>query len=110
MNTDIDIMLNEIFPDDKELMTATKVRLEELINHLLNNDFEKLINILYRIDVREEKLKVLLKENADKNASSIIADLVIERQIQKIKSRQQFSQRKNDDDADENERWCLSPQ
>ena len=83
MNTDIDIMLNEIFPDDKELMTATKVRLEELINHLLNNDFEKLINILYRIDVREEKLKVLLKENADKNASSIIADLVIERQIQK---------------------------
>jgi hypothetical protein len=105
MDTDIDIILNELSPGNKELMTHARARLEELINHLLNNDFEKLINILYRIDVSESKLKKLLKENPGINASSIIAGMIIERQLQKIRSRGQFTQPKNHDDKDENEKW-----
>ena len=73
------------------------------INELIQNDFQKLISILYRLDVSEEKLKHLLKENTQNDAGLIITDLIIERQIQKIKSRQQFRQR--DNDMDENEKW-----
>jgi hypothetical protein len=73
------------------------------INELLNTDFQKLVSILYRMDVSEAKLKLLLKDNPGSDAGIIIADLMIERQIQKIKSRQQFRQR--DNDIDENEKW-----
>ena len=61
------------------------------------------MGILYRIDVNERKLKYLLQENVGEDAAFIIADLIIERQIEKIKSRQQFSRR--DDNISEEEKW-----
>jgi hypothetical protein len=73
------------------------------INELLNTDFQKLVSILYRMDVSENKLRQLLSENEGRDAGPIIADLMIERQSQKIKSREQFRQR--DNDIDENEKW-----
>ena len=66
-----------------------KEQLSVHLNYLIQHDFQKLVSILYRIDVSEAKLKYLLKENTDKDASPIIADLIIERQLQKIKSRQE---------------------
>jgi len=78
-----------------------KEKLSYHINQLIQTDFQKLVSILYRIDVSEAKLKYLLKENADKDASVIIADLIIERQLQKIKSRQEFSNRDNNMSNDE---------
>lgn len=77
--------------------------LAEKINELLNTDFQKLVSILYRMDVSEAKLKLLLQNNPGSDAGIIIADLMIERQTEKIKSRQQFRQR--DNDIDENEKW-----
>lgn len=73
------------------------------INELLTNDFQKLIAILYRMDVSEEKLKKLLSENPTVDAGVIIADLMIERQIKKIKYREQFTQQ--DETINENEKW-----
>jgi len=83
--------------------TADQKKLADKINELIQNDFQKLIAILYRLDVNEEKLKHLLRDNTGSDAGTIIADLIIERQIQKIKSRQQF--RRRDNDIDENEKW-----
>jgi len=73
------------------------------INNLIETDFEKLVSILYRIDVNEYKLKNMLLENNGEDASKIIADLIIERQMQKIKSRQQYSKR--DDNMSDDEKW-----
>ena len=73
------------------------------INELIQSDFQQLILVLYRVDVNEDKLKDLLKENSEENAAIIIADLLIERQSQKIISRQQFNKR--DNEIDENEKW-----
>ena len=73
------------------------------INELIQSDFQQLILVLYRVDVNEDKLKYLLKENSEENAAIIIADLLIERQYQKIISRQQFNKR--DNEIDENEKW-----
>ena len=95
--TQLDITLGgNDFVADKKLLAGR-------INELIQNDFQKLISILYRLDINEEKLKHLLKENTQSDAGLIITDLIIERQIQKIKSRQQF--RRRDNDMDENERW-----
>lgn len=107
-------MENEILVQqvNKELalMLPEKISYEELysklsahLNELIKTDFEKLISLLYRIDISEAKIKSLLKEHQQANAGDIIATLIIERQQQKIKSRELFSKR--DDDFNEEEKW-----
>ena len=80
-----------------------KEKLSQHINYLIQSDFQKLVAALYRVDVNEKKLKRLLKEHPDSEAGKIIADLIIERQLQKIKSRQQFNQR--DTNINEGDMW-----
>ena len=95
---------------DFEIGLAEKISAEEIrgsladyINHLIIHDFNKLVSLLYRVDVNEAKLKHLLKENPGSDAGNIIADMVIERQLQKLKSRQQFRQR--DKSIDDEDNW-----
>jgi len=71
------------------------------VNSLIQNDFQKLITVLYRVDVSEFKLKQLLQENRGEDAGKIIGGMIIERQIQKIKTRQQFSSGGNDFSSEE---------
>ena len=79
-----------------------KERLSSHINFLIQSDFQKLASILYRVDVSESKLKNLLKENQGFDAANIITDLIIERELQKIRSRQEY---RNDENISEDERW-----
>lgn len=79
------------------------VQLSAYINMLIKDNFDKLITYLYRIDVNEQKLKLLLQQSPNEDAGNIIATLIIERQQQKIKTREQFSQQSND--LDEEEKW-----
>jgi hypothetical protein len=78
-------------------------QLAEYINGLIKNDFEKLVSYLYRIDVNEQKLKTLLQQHPTEDAGNLVASLIIERQLQKIKTRELFSQR--DDNVAEEEKW-----
>lgn len=78
-------------------------QLVEQINTLIKDDFEKLVQLLYRIDVSEQKLKMLLQTNPNEDAAKLIASLIIERQIQKIELRKKM---KEEGDAETNEeRW-----
>jgi hypothetical protein len=72
------------------------------INHLINHDFEKLVYYLYRIDVDENKMRTLLEQKEGEGAPQLIADLIIERQLQKIKSRKET---KDKNDIPDDERW-----
>lgn len=65
--------------------------LAERINHLVANDFTGLVNILYRIDVSEKKVKQVLKDQPDRDAGSLIAGLIMERMLEKYKNRENFS-------------------
>lgn len=76
--------------------------LSDKINELISKDFSKLISILYRIDVSEPKLKKLLKENPNTDAGLLITDLMIERQAEKIRSRQE---NKPDENISDDEKW-----
>ncbi|MFT3682644.1 MAG: hypothetical protein QM791_20475 [Ferruginibacter sp.] len=78
-------------------------KLSSHINLLIEKNFEQLISLLYRIDVSEARIKTLLQHNTDKNSGDIIAALIIDRQLQKIKTREQFSKR--DDNISDEEKW-----
>ena len=77
--------------------------LAEKVNTMIRDDFEALVQLLYRIDVNETKLRELLAA-ADGPAGKIIARLIMERQWQKIETRRQYSAGKGDGETDE-ERW-----
>jgi hypothetical protein len=72
------------------------------INYLINHDFEKLVYYLYRIDVNETKMRNLLDQREGEGAAGLIADLIIERQLQKIKSRVESNTRQHIPD---DEKW-----
>jgi hypothetical protein len=90
----------------QQLTALEKLEMKEqlicYINHLLLYDFNKLVQILYRVDVDEKKLKALLQENKETDAAVIIADLLLQRQEEKIKAKQEF---KPDDDSPDEEKW-----
>lgn len=78
-------------------------KLAEYINLLINTDFNKLIYILYRLDISEKKLKQLLAGEQQTDAGGLIANMIIERQLQKILSRKQY--RMQDDGIADEEKW-----
>ncbi len=79
-----------------------KEKLAAHINHLINYDFEKLVYYLYRIDVNEHKMKALL-QSPHENAGELIAQLIIDRQLEKQKTKELFRNKKNE--TDEEEKW-----
>jgi hypothetical protein len=84
-------------------MQELKENLAVYINKLIADDFNKLVNLLYRIDVSESLLKTTLKQNPEADAGMIIASLVIERQLQKLSSRKSYSS--NRKDINEEDKW-----
>jgi len=89
-----------------ELEKIASLQLDDLIlylNELIAKDFSKLVHLLYAVDVPEKKLKTLLAEHPNEDAGKLIALLILERQEQKRKSREQFKQAPQD--IPEDEKW-----
>ncbi len=83
----------EVFENFKEDDLESQISI--FINELIDNDFNRLIHLIYRIDISEEKLKLALqKEDKSQSSGKTIAKLIVERQLQKLKFRQQFSKKK----------------
>jgi hypothetical protein len=102
MKNDIVHIVNQSF--DLETTESNFVQyLTERINYLIVNDFNKLIYILYRTDINEVKLNKLLAENKKEDAGKIIAALFIQRQLEKIKSREE--NKMNTTNFEEEESW-----
>lgn len=84
---------------EEEMFLAFRALLIQRIEELIQRDFEKLKWILYRIDVSEKKLSEALK-NSEGDAATIIADMIIKRQMEKAESRKIFGEPTNDWDFD----------
>ena len=80
----------------------SKTQLIDAINWLIIHDFEKLVFILYRIDVSEAKIKTLLNKENTNFAAPVIADAILERLAEKKASREKYKQ---DSPANEEEKW-----
>ena len=61
------------------------------INDCIQHDFNKLVQLLYRIDVSEEKLKSILQLNPNEDAAKLIAAVIIERLAATKAARASFS-------------------
>ncbi len=64
--------------------------IEELVTELVNHDFERLLLMLYRLDVNEQKVKQAIDTAGPNNASRNIAELVLAREKEKAVSREQY--------------------
>jgi len=87
-----DIDADESLVAHDVLMKIRAVLLERII-YLLNVNPEKLMAILYRIDVREAVVNEIFATAIPPDVPELIADLVIERQLLKARTRAEHSQR-----------------
>lgn len=92
--------LGIVLKDDKLLLG--KQMLVNRVNELIVHDFERLISLLYRLDIPEKKISGLLAEHTQEDAAVLITDLMIDREMQKIKSRQES---RRDDNIAEEDKW-----
>ncbi len=77
------------------LSSSTIPSLDELvkeltraIQYLIDKDFEKLMHILYRIDVSENKVKKAF--GLEQDVAEQIAKLIVEREQQKVITREKY--------------------
>lgn len=75
---------------DFKTLEEFKTYLTNRLAFLLDNKYDTLINILYRIDVSEEKLSELFAEQNRDYIPTALANLIIERSLQKVRFRQKY--------------------
>lgn len=105
MNTELVTGINHSLEIDLPATVSQRELRKQLaahINYLINHNFEKLVYYLYRIDVNENKMRHLLEQKQGENAAALIADLIIERQMQKIQSRKAT---KDNNDIPDDDKW-----
>ncbi len=98
-----DKIMNLTLSLQSDSLNEVREKLVILINALINKDFQALIQLLYRIDVNEKKIRLYLNQKPNEDSANILADMIIERQLQKIESRKKYKS-KNENDIDE-EKW-----
>lgn len=100
----VDTILGLAKENDEALVHAPEWwrQLVDAVHDLLANDFNALVQILYRLDVDENKIRASLAGNAGTDAAELIAGLLLERQIQKLEYRKSA---KGDLDGGGEERW-----
>ena len=80
--------------NDFERLEEFRKYLTKKMRDLLDNNYNLLINTLYRIDVSEKKLSELFSEKNKESIPGKLADLIIERQIEKINFRKKYREGK----------------
>ena len=85
-----------------ERFQAWRRELEQKINHLINTDFDTLVQLLYRIDIDEKKLRAFLGQPEKKDAAIIISDMIMDRLQQKQASRRRY---RSDDNIPPEDKW-----
>lgn len=87
---------------DSLTMQELEALLAEIVNGWIRSDFTRLVQFLYRIDISESRLRLLLEENTEEDTGQLLARLILERLWQKIETRRQY---KPGDTTSEEERW-----
>lgn len=91
-----DLALTKIISKDFELPDQlAEPQLREMLikafEYLVEDDFSKLLQILYRADVDQDKLKFALENTENSTSAAVIADAYIARQKAKIETWKKYS-------------------
>lgn len=95
------IVLNELLQKDLHLdedealisgdesvdLNTLHKKLSILVAYLMEKDMHRLLNAMYRLDVSEIKFHEAMQSMSREEAALRIADLIIEREMQKVKTR-----------------------
>lgn len=84
-----DISQSEFEVDNVDYTLFLK-NLTRIINYLLEKDFQRLLNGLYRIDVSEKKVNEVLNQSAPDSIAKEISILILERELQKVETRLKY--------------------
>lgn len=88
---ELDVPESMLTPADND---AAHRALSEMIAFLIDHRFEKLLWILYRIDVDEAQAKKLLAQHLPEEAPGLLATLILQREEKKQAVREQFNQKR----------------
>ena len=77
---------------EHEVLAHIRAVLVERIIYLLNANPEKLMTILYRIDVSERNVNEIFSKSIPPDVPELIADVIIERQLAKARTRAEATQ------------------
>jgi hypothetical protein len=73
-------------------LEALHYKLAHIVLQLLRSDFNRLLHILYRIDVEEHKVKEAMIAEEPEIIAERISRLIIKRELQKAEIRFRYSQ------------------
>ncbi len=107
VDSNIIVSLNNLLGVELKQSLSLDELLEQIAGHLnslITTDFNKLISLLYRLDIDELRVRATLQNHPGTDAGKLLAALVMERQLRKLESRKHFSPNKNED-IDDNEKW-----
>lgn len=82
-STEEGLIISSDIPD----RNIIREKLAILIAHLMENNFEKLCQAMYRLDVSEAKFDRVMNNQPLEEIPYAVADLVIEREMQKVRTR-----------------------
>ena len=85
-------IINKDF-DVSDQLSEEQVR-EVMINafaYLIDHDFQKLLQILYKADVDQDKLKFALENTENSTSAAVIADAYMARQKAKVVTWEKYS-------------------
>lgn len=85
------VQFNDISPiasNTEEILKAIKKLLSLKIKYYIDNDVEKLLHTLYRIDIPESQIEKIFSGSKKEDIPSALSDLIINRQLSKTKTRE----------------------
>jgi hypothetical protein len=86
---------NSLIPSaDLLSLEEYKKYLTEKLKVLLDEKFDTLVNILYRIDISEKKLSRLFSGNNRDSIPASLANMIIDRQLEKLRLRKLYKEGK----------------
>ena len=84
----------EVVDDYSKDIEALKNHLSQKVAEMMEKDFDRFLNNMYRIDVSEIRVKQILKESSFGSIPEKLAELIIERQVQRIKTQRLYKEGK----------------
>lgn len=87
LSQELNIKESEIFNERENLKKYISLK----ISQLLDGNIEKLLAILYRIDVKESDFKEVITNTKSENIPEEIAELIIKRQEEKLYWREKYN-------------------
>jgi hypothetical protein len=83
----------QLMPSQNDL-TIIRQHLINRVKQLIARDYQRFLNSLYQIDVNEKKVREIIHSKNKTTIPERLADLIIERQLQRVKTQMLYSKSK----------------